>query len=84
MLRRSLTAGMLPTIDSTKTAGLVAIPGTTVGMLLAGAAPLDAIRLQLIIFYLLVGSTAIVTVLATTLAARGFFDERHQLRPTTP
>jgi UDP-glucose/iron transport system permease protein len=85
MLRRSLTAGMLPTIDSTKTAGLVAIPGTTVGMLLAGAAPLDAIRLQLIIFYLLVGSTAIVTVLATSLAARGFFStDAHQLRPTTP
>ena len=85
ILRRSLSAGMLPTIDSTKTAGLVAIPGTTVGMLLAGAAPLDAVRLQLILFYLLIGSTAIVAVLATTLAARGFFStDAHQLRPITP
>jgi putative ABC transport system permease protein len=81
ILRRSISAGMLPTIDSTKTAGLVAIPGTTVGMLLAGAAPLDAVRLQLILFYLLVGSTSIVAVLATTLAARGFFlTSAHQLR----
>jgi len=77
---RSVTAGMIGTIDSTKTAGIVAIPGTTVGMLLGGAAPLDAIRLQLILFYLLVGATAIVVVLATTFAARGFFTPAHQLR----
>ncbi len=84
ILRRSLTAGMLNTIDSTKTAGIVAIPGTTVGMLLAGAAPLDAVRLQLILFYLLIGGTAIVVVLATTFAAAAFFTPAHQLRePST-
>ena len=80
ILRRSLTAGMLNTVDSTKTAGIVAIPGTTVGMLLAGAAPLDAIRLQLVLFYLLIGGTAITVVLATSIAAGGFFTPAHQLR----
>jgi putative ABC transport system permease protein len=80
ILRRSLTAGMIQTIDSTKTAGLVFIPGTTVGMLLGGAAPLDAIRLQLILFYLLIGGIAISVVLAVTLAYRGFFTSSHQLR----
>lgn len=80
IVRRSVTAGMISTIDSTKTAGLVAIPGTTVGMLLGGAAPLDAVRLQLILFYLLVGATAIVVVLVTSAAARGFFTPEHQLR----
>jgi putative ABC transport system permease protein len=84
ILRRSLTAGMLNTIDSTKTAGIVAIPGTTVGMLLGGAAPLDAIRLQLILFYLLIGGTAIVVVLATTFAAAAFFTPAHQLRELEP
>jgi putative ABC transport system permease protein len=80
VLRRSLTAGMINVVDSTKTAGLVFIPGTTVGMLLGGAAPLDAIRLQLILFYLLVGGTAIAVVLAATFAARGFFTPAHQLK----
>jgi putative ABC transport system permease protein len=79
-LRRSLTAGMINVVDSTKTAGLVFIPGTTVGMLLGGAEPLDAIRLQLILFYLLVGGVAIAVVLAATLAYRGFFTPAHQLR----
>jgi putative ABC transport system permease protein len=67
-------------VDSTKTAGLVFIPGTTVGMLLGGAEPLDAIRLQLILFYLLVGGVAIAVVLAATFAYRGFFTPAHQLR----
>jgi putative ABC transport system permease protein len=79
-LRRSLTAGMINVIDTTKTAGLVFIPGTTVGMLLGGADPLDAIRLQLILFYLLVGGVSIAVVLAATLAYRGFFTAAHQLR----
>jgi putative ABC transport system permease protein len=79
-LRRSLTAGMINVVDSTKTAGLVFIPGTTVGMLLGGAEPLDAIRLQLILFYLLVGGVAIAVVLAATFAYRGFFTPAHQLR----
>jgi putative ABC transport system permease protein len=84
VLRRSLTAGMINVVDSTKTAGLVFIPGTTVGMLLGGAEPLDAIRLQLILFYLLVGGVAIAVVLAGSLACRGFFTPAHQLRDLEP
>jgi putative ABC transport system permease protein len=71
---------MINVVDSTKTAGLVFIPGTTVGMLLGGAEPLDAIKLQLILFYLLVGGVTIAVVLAGTLAYRGFFTAAHQLR----
>jgi putative ABC transport system permease protein len=83
-LRRSLTAGMINVVDSTKTAGLVFIPGTTVGMLLGGAAPLDAVRLQLILFYLLVGGVTIAVVIAATVAYRGFFTPAHQLRDLEP
>jgi putative ABC transport system permease protein len=80
VLRRSLTAGMIGVVDKTKTAGLVFIPGTTVGMLLGGAEPLDAIRLQLILFYLLFGGVAIAVVLAATLARRSLVTQAHQLR----
>ena len=47
-VRRALRSGMIPLIDSTKTTGVVFFPGTMVGMLLAGAEPVDAVRLQLI------------------------------------
>ena len=42
---------MIALIDSTKTTGLIFFPGTMVGMLLAGADPEDAVRLQLILLY---------------------------------
>ena len=51
LVRRSLRSGMITLIDSTKTTGLIFFPGTMVGMLLAGADPTDAVRLQLILLY---------------------------------
>ena len=48
VVRESLKTGMIGIVDKTKTAGLVFIPGTMVGMLLAGADPGDAVRLQLV------------------------------------
>lgn len=77
---RSLRSGMIPVIDQTKTTGLVAFPGAMVGMLLAGAEPVDAVRLQLVLLWLLMGSVALSAVIATTLGIRGFFTDSHQLR----
>jgi putative ABC transport system permease protein len=79
-VRRSLRSGMITLIDSTKTTGLIFFPGTMVGMLLAGASPTDAVRLQLILLYSLLGSVAIAGLLATTLAYRNFFTPAQQLR----
>jgi putative ABC transport system permease protein len=80
IVRRALRSGMIPLIDSTKTTGLIFFPGTMVGMLLAGADPTDAVRLQLILLYTLLGSVAIAGLIATTVAYRNFFTPAHQLR----
>jgi putative ABC transport system permease protein len=80
ILRRSLRSGTIALVDSTKTTGLIFFPGTMVGMLLAGAAPTDAVRLQLILLWVLLGAVAIAALLATTLAYRNFFTPAHQLR----
>jgi putative ABC transport system permease protein len=85
IVRRSLRSGMIPLVDSTKTTGLIFFPGTMVGMLLAGADPIDAVRLQLVLLYTLLGSVAVAAVVATSLAYRSFFTPAHQLRdPPTP
>ena len=85
IVRRSLRSGMIALVDSTKTTGLIFFPGTMVGMLLAGADPIDAVRLQLILLWVLLGSVAISSVVATGLAYRGFFTPAHQLRePPAP
>lgn len=80
IVRRSLRSGMITLVDSTKTTGLIFFPGTMVGMLLAGASPVDAVRLQLILLYTLLGSVAIAALVATTLAQRNLFTPAHQLR----
>jgi putative ABC transport system permease protein len=82
--RRSLRSGMIPLIDSTKTTGLIFFPGTMVGMLLAGASPVDAVRLQLVLLYVLLGAVALATLLAVLLARRAFFTVEHQLREPAP
>ncbi len=80
IVRRSLRSGMITLVDSTKTTGLIFFPGTMVGMLLAGASPTDAVRLQLILLYVLLGSVSIAALVATTLAYRNFFTPAQQLR----
>lgn len=85
LVRRSLTSGMIALVDATKTTGLIFFPGTMVGMLLAGAEPTDAVRLQLILLYVLLGSVSLSSLIATGLAYRNFFTPAHQLRePPAP
>jgi UDP-glucose/iron transport system permease protein len=79
-VRRALRSGTIALVDSTKTTGLIFFPGTMVGMLLAGAEPTDAVRLQLILLYALLGSVAIAALVATGLAYRNFFTPAQQLR----
>ena len=79
-VRRALRSGTITLIDSTKTTGLIFFPGTMVGMLLAGAEPVDAVRLQLILLYLLLGSVSISALVSVSLAYRNFFTAEHQLR----
>jgi putative ABC transport system permease protein len=80
LVTRSLRSGMIPLIDSTKTTGVVFFPGTMVGMLVAGAEPIDAVRLQLILLWVLLGSVALAALIAVSLGYRGFFTPAHQLR----
>jgi putative ABC transport system permease protein len=80
LVRRSLRSGMITLVDSTKTTGLIFFPGTMVGMLLAGADPTDAVRLQLILLYALLGSVSVAALMSIALARRNFFTPAHQLR----
>jgi putative ABC transport system permease protein len=84
LVSASLRSGLIPLIDQTKTTGVVTFPGTLVGALVAGAEPVDAVRLQLILLWLLLGSVALAGLIATSLGYRGFFTEAHQLREAQP
>jgi putative ABC transport system permease protein len=80
ILRTALQRAMIPLIDATKTTGIIFLPGAMVGMILAGADPLEAVRLQIVVLYMLLGSVSIAAILVGLLSYRSFFTPRHQLR----
>jgi len=78
-LRRALATGMTPIVDNTKTVGLISLPGAMTGMILAGASPLEAVQLQIIVMYMLVGAAAFSGLTAAFLTYQQFFTRAHQL-----
>lgn len=79
IIRDSIKTGMLPTIDSMKTLGIVSLPGTMTGLILAGTPPIQAIRFQIMVTFMLLSTTSISTVLACYMSYRCFFNKRKQL-----
>ena len=64
---------------------IVALPGAMTGMILAGATPLHAVLLQLIVGYMLLSAVTITSIVTLELTIRKFFTPCHQLTlPTTP
>jgi len=81
MSAAAVRAGMIPSINSMMGVGVVFIPGMMTGQILAGADPLLAIKYQIVVMLMLVGSTSLGSVAAVLLARRRMFTPAHQLAP---
>ena len=68
--RESLRTSLIPKINFMKAAGLVHIPGVAVGMLMAGADPMEAILYQIVILYALVFAGLVGSYLMLQLSYR--------------
>jgi len=64
---------LVPQIERTNVVGLIALPGAMTGLLLAGAEPLDAVLVQIIVMYLVLGAVAASTLAAVVLGIRRSF-----------
>jgi putative ABC transport system permease protein len=82
--RQAIRSAMLPIVDTTKTVGLIKLPGAMTGMILAGASPVEAVRLQLIVMYMLVGANTFTGLIAAFMVYREHFTPAHQLRALAP
>ena len=78
--RRNLRSAMVPMIDTTKTVGIIKLPGAMTGMILAGASPMEAVQLQIIVMYMLLGAVTFTGLSAAYLTYRQCFTAAHQLR----
>lgn len=79
IIRNSIKTGMVPTIDSTKTLGIVSLPGMMTGLILAGTPPVEAIKYQIMVTFMLLSTTSIASFIACYLSYKHFFNERKQL-----
>ncbi|MDD9945654.1 MAG: iron export ABC transporter permease subunit FetB [Myxococcales bacterium] len=77
----AVRAGMIPILNSMSVVGIVSLPGMMTGQILAGARPIDAVKYQIVVMFMIAGATAIGTVLAGVLAFHHLTTAKHQLRP---
>lgn len=79
ILRDAMKAGMIPSVNSMMGVGIVFLPGMMTGQILAGADPLTAIRYQIVVMLMLVGSTAIGSLIVVLLTRKRCFGKGQQL-----
>lgn len=72
-VRASLRTALIPQIETTKAVGIVFLPGAMVGLILAGADPIDAVRVQTAVMYLVLGSVSTTTLMITFGVSRKLF-----------
>jgi len=78
--RDAMRAGLIPTINGMAAAGLVSLPGMMTGQILAGVEPVEAVKYQILIMFLIGGGTGFGTFVAVIAASRRLTDARQRLR----
>lgn len=78
--RESIRSAMIPTLNAMAVAGIVSLPGMMTGQILAGSPPMEAVKYQILIMFILSAGTGFGAVLAVSVGARRLFDDRHRLR----
>lgn len=77
---QGIRQGMVPTINQMSAAGIVTLPGIMTGQILAGMDPLEAVKYQILLIFLLAGASGLAAVVIAFLAASQMTDERQRLR----
>lgn len=77
--RNAVRTALIPAIDTTKVVGLISLPGAMTGLILAGVDPLDAIRYQIVVMYMLLAAGSLSALLSVRFAQRSLFDDADRL-----
>ena len=76
--RQAVRAGMIPTLNQMAVVGLVSLPGMMTGQVLAGQSPLQAVRYQIVIMFLIAAASGLGVVGAVLLTYRRLFSHDHR------
>jgi putative ABC transport system permease protein len=78
--RESMRVGLIPMINAMSAAGIISLPGMMTGQILAGSPPVEAVKYQILIMFLITAGTGFGTMAAVWLGSRRLFDDRDRLR----
>ena len=79
VLRDSVRRGMIPIINSMMVVGIVSLPGMMTGQILANVDPLEAVKYQIVVMFMIASATSLGCILMALLVYRRLFNEKHQL-----
>ncbi len=74
-----MRVGMVPIINSMAAAGVVSLPGMMTGQILGGTPPIEAVKYQILIMFLISAGTGFGVIGAIWMMSRHLFDKRHRL-----
>jgi putative ABC transport system permease protein len=80
-VRNVLRTGIAPDVERIKALGIVVLPGAMTGLVLAGVDPLDAVRVQLALMYVILGAVTTTCTVVALLGTRRLFTADHRLVP---
>ncbi|MBL4693599.1 MAG: iron export ABC transporter permease subunit FetB [Magnetovibrio sp.] len=79
-VRESIRAGLMHIINAMSAAGLISLPGMMTGQILAGVDPTEAVKYQILIMFLIAGSTSLGALSAVLSVSWRLGDDRDRLR----
>ena len=80
-LAAALRTALIPQIETTKAVGLVFLPGAMTGLILAGVDPVDAILVQAVVMFMVLGAVATTSAVIGLGLIRRLFTTDHRLQP---
>ena len=78
--REAYRTGLIPIVNSMSISGLVSLPGMMTGQILAGVDPVEAVKYQILIMFVIAGGTGFGVLAAALGGSRLVCDSRHRLR----
>lgn len=76
----AVRSGMIPIINSMMVVGIVALPGMMTGQILAGVDPVEAVKYQVVVMFMIAAATSLGCMMMALIVFRLVFNGQDQLR----
>lgn len=79
LVASATSAAMIPILNTMSVAGIVSIPGMMTGQLLAGASPLQAVKYQIMIMFIIAAAISLGVLISLQITRQKLTTAKHQI-----